>query len=363
MSRGELQVMSYLAAAEDHAEPGEPRVGETWPLTCVKPHRYHPSGSHQGPHASADPLGTRSMKATDLTLNRSRWSQYEEDHLESGGYPIVLSIWPARPRRGPDRGALVFAPGTGDHPLLYMHFMEGLAAAGHSVVGIHFAGTGKSPRTGLGYRWDTFKQNVRDAVAYTRKRFPGPVGLIGSSQGGLLIQQMAAELEDIDVVICHNIGVPAEAESIILTKIPNFLRPIRWLPQSLIGLTSRLFPDVAMPLGVYLNEDGIFTDPELGRINRQDPIKNRYLPYRFFWSFITSRPARPVEELRVPTLVLAGEEDEIFPIDYIRQNFQRIGSLDKELVVFPGRGHMVMVEATEESLAPTLRWLNARRGG
>lgn len=329
-------------------------------LTPRDPHGYHQAGPACVRVPLARPTGIDPMKLTDLILNRSRWPDYDEVVIDSGGYPIVLSIWPAA-RHLPGRGCLVFSPGTGDHPLLYLHYLEGLAQAGYHVVGVHFAGTGKSPRIDLKYTWATFKQNVRDAVGFTRERFGGPVGLVGSSQGGLLTFQMAAELEGIDLAVCHNIGVPANADSVELTLFPGIIRHFRWLPQALIDLSSRAFPTWAMPVGTYLYEDGIFPEGPLRRMNRTDPIKNRHLPYRFFSTFISSRPATPLAELRLPLLVMTGELDRIFPLSYTRRYFERIGSEDKELLVFDGLGHMFMVEQTETALPPALDWLHARR--
>lgn len=300
------------------------------------------------------------MELKELILNSSMHCGYREELIQSAGYQIVLSIWPAAPNQ-PQRGSLVFSPGTGDHPLLYQVYNQGLAKAGYNVVGIHFAGTGKSPRTDTKYRWQTFKENIQDAVTYTRKHFAGPVGLLGSSQGGLLTYQMMAELEYIDLAICHNIGVPANQDSVELTKFPNRIRAIPYIHYALFGIPSALMPNAKMPLSVYLKEQRLFTKSDINHMNKTDPIKNRYLPYRFFWTLLQSKPAIDLADYKTPLLVLAGQNDAIFPLNYIQRYFEQTGSPDKTLHIFKNAGHMFMVEEPEKSLRVTLDWLNQRR--
>jgi pimeloyl-ACP methyl ester carboxylesterase len=52
-----------------------------------------------------------------------------------------------------------------------------------------------------------------------------------------------------------------------------------------------------------------------------------------------------VERIKVPTLVLCGDEDELTPIKYSQFLFQRIKG--SRLEILPNAGHMVMMEAAE----------------
>ena len=292
---------------------------------------------------------------TDLILNRTHYKGYYEDVIQSGGYPIVLSIWPSKQ----SKSTIIFLPGTGDHPLLYQGFLSKLAIAGYTVIGIHFAGTGKSPRIDTKYRWTTFKKNVCDTVIYARKKFKGKIGLSGSSQGAILTYQMISELKDIDFAICHNIGIPKAKDSIVLTTLPNFLKHVRWIVNFFIGTFAFIFPNFKMPLWVYLNTNGIFSNSNNKDINQQDPIKNKYLPLRFFWQVSTSSLAKSPGTIQMPIFVLASDKDKIFPLDYIQKQYEKIGSTHKKMVILKNEGHMVLVEAAEKSAKSIITWLKS----
>jgi pimeloyl-ACP methyl ester carboxylesterase len=69
--------------------------------------------------------------------------------------------------------------------------------------------------------------------------------------------------------------------------------------------------------------------------------------------------AAPLEELAVPTLVLTGDEDRVYPVELTQRMAQRIRGA--ELVVLEGCGHLSNLEQPErfnEVLADFLR----RRG-
>lgn len=297
---------------------------------------------------------SRDEHIAKLLVNGTSHDEYQEVCIESGGYPIILSIWKATSAKR----SIVFLPGTGDHPLLYEEFLAGLAAKGNNVIGVHLAGSGKSPRRDLKYTWSTYKQNAMDAVAYAHKEFAGiPVGISGSSQGGILGLQAITEIPSVTFALLHNLGIPANKDSVELTTLPGFLRHMRWLTRAPMIFMSWFRS--TMPLWMYLDESGIFSDEELRQINKEDPIKNRYLPIRFFLEFMQSRPSIPVAEISMPICVIASDQDRIFPVDYIRRHYDEIGSANKELMLFEGRGHMLLVEAPHEVLPRALSWLDS----
>lgn len=69
----------------------------------------------------------------------------------------MLSLWHADPARA----TVVFLAGTMVHPLFYAEFLDGLAAEGFTVVGVHRQGHGKSPRTAAPLTWDALVGNAR----------------------------------------------------------------------------------------------------------------------------------------------------------------------------------------------------------
>src|SRR5690242_20096834 len=144
---------------------------------------------------------------TDRLLNAvQRPDAYREIVLRSMEAPIVLSVWAGLP----ERPAVVFLPGTMTHPLFYEEFLDALNRTGVTVVGVHSQGHGKSPRVRRPLTFPTLVTNARDAVAWTRREFPGrPVAVLGSSQGGIVAMALAAAGERLDAVLAHNVLDPS----------------------------------------------------------------------------------------------------------------------------------------------------------
>ena len=77
-----------------------------------------------------------------------------------------------------------------------------------------------------------------------------------------------------------------------------------------------------------------------------------------FWAANQFDAMDRVGEIRLPTLILCGEEDRLTPVKYSEYLHGRIAS--SQLVVIPNAGHMVVLEqprATNEAIAAFLRAL------
>src|SRR5438046_2962443 len=142
------------------------------------------------------------MRTTDQRLRNEvqHPDRYEETTIDSGGVPVVLSVW-----RG-ERSAptVVFFSGTMGHPLFHEEFLDGLNQAGMSVVGLHPQGHGKSPRVRRTLRWADLVRNSVDTVDWAASTFEGPVVVVGSSQGGILATTVASQCPGIAAVFARN---------------------------------------------------------------------------------------------------------------------------------------------------------------
>lgn len=173
---------------------------------------------------------------------------YEEALIDSGGAPVVLSIWHA-----PEPLAtVVFLPGTMVHPLFYANFLDRLAGEGFTVVGVHSQGHGKSPRTGAPLTFAALVRNARDAVSYA-VGLGRPVVVMGSSQGGMLAMAVAVADGRIAGVVAHNILDPGVPEALHATRFPAWLavahRPLR----RVLRIAGRLLPWLPVPITLYLD--------------------------------------------------------------------------------------------------------------
>lgn len=277
----------------------------------------------------------------------ARPEAYEEVQLRSGGVPIVVSIWAA----DPSRATVVFLPGTMVHPLFYTEFLDGLAAAGFTVVGVHSQGHGHSPRTRAPLTWDALVRNARDAVAYATERFDEPVIVLGSSQGGMLAMAVAATGASLAGVIAHNILDPADPSALRVTRLPGWLTTVRRPLRRLLALAARALPRLPVPIGAYLDLRRVCGDPQSLDRFRTDPLALHAYPLRFIASLFTADLSCMTDgSIRCPVVVVAAIGDPLFPIDDARRLYERIAAPAKRFVALDLDRHLIFNERVEEVL-------------
>jgi alpha-beta hydrolase superfamily lysophospholipase len=277
---------------------------------------------------------------------------YREVLISSSGGTVALSVWEANP----DAPAVVFLPGTMTHPLFYEDFLDALNRAGLTVVGLHPAGHGKSPRLRQRLTFETLLANALDAVTWTRENFPASsVAVLGSSQGGVLALAVAARAAGVARVYAHNVLDPALATSLQVTRAPRWLAP--WYPQLRrgLGFLGRVAPGLPVPFDAYLDINRVARDPQVGEMFYTDPLGLRHYPLSLLAGMIATDLPGPA---RCPVTVLASTGDPLFPLDYTREVFERIDAPTKELVLVDSPTHLIFVEdlgVTLDVLVPLLQ--------
>ncbi len=236
-------------------------------------------------------------------LNNSCYGNYRETVIDSAGTRIALSVYESR-KTDP---SVVFLPGTMTHPLLYDEFLGGIASRGFNVVGVHYVSHGKSPREKKLYTISDMLANAHDAVTFCLKRFNGVVGVLGSSQGGLLALLAAGVDHRIRAVFAQNIIFPSLSQTLAVTIFPLWLGSIYGLVRALMRIGFRLLPRVQMPLGGYLDIDRITTDTEIQRRVLTDPIGLTSYPFYFMRSlfFVDTSPITD-GSIACPVVVIAS---------------------------------------------------------
>ena len=108
-------------------------------------------------------------------------------------------------------------------------------------------------------------------------------------------------------------------------------------------------------------------------ISKKEIIDDRMIDA--YWDFVRmegtraatlvrmNTPAKPlterIHEIKMPTLILWGEEDRIVPVDVGRQ-FHRLLD-DSRLVIYPGTGHVPQEEAADDSAAEVRAFLTEEK--
>jgi alpha-beta hydrolase superfamily lysophospholipase len=285
-----------------------------------------------------------------------RRAGYEEVTIHSGGVPIVLSIWHAEPQRA----TVVFLAGTMVHPLFYAQFLEGLAAQGYTVVGVHAQGHGMSPRTRAPLTWAALLGNGRDGVDYAVERFGHPVVVLGSSQGGMLAMALAATGVPIDGVLAHNILDPADPAALRVTRFPAWLGSGYRALRRLLSALGRAMPWLPVPVGAYLDLRRVCGDQTSLERFRTDPLALHRYPLGFLASLFTADLSGMTDgRIRCPVTVLAARGDPLFPTADARRLFERIEASSKRFVELDLDRHLIFNECIPQVLPPVVTELGA----
>jgi alpha-beta hydrolase superfamily lysophospholipase len=268
--------------------------------------------------------------------------------IVSGGLRLHLDVYASQP----SDPAVIFMPGTGKHAAPYRPFLEALNQRGYQVIGIDPRGHGRSDGVRGDFTVEQLVGNVRDALSFALENVSQRVGLLGSSQGAIVVLYALAADERAASAVCHNAALLNEsaAKAIHVSALSRWLRP-------LAPTFGRLAPNLRYPIRRYLPIDAVYDDVALGEKLDADPLTVRAYTLRALGSLASAAPARPIEAIRTPTLLLGSEHDRLFPSDYVRSIFDRL-TCEKSFVNLPDTGHMLLLEHVAATLPVVADWFD-----
>lgn len=279
------------------------------------------------------------------------------DHawVTSRHIPVHLAVYPAEL----PAPTVVFVHGLTGNAFFYSdmlgrtNFLAALADEGVNVVALDLQGHGLSEGRRGDVSFRDAMENIGEAVSYATGRFGGPVGLAGSSLGGVLAFYAALEDERVRAVACHNAADLRDVSPLA----------IRWRQRAGVALGDELralaerLPRLRVPARALISFHDVFEDPSKERVWRRAP--------RMVWSYTLrscvslfqdpgDKPA--LEAMTKPVLILAGEEDRIFPVATQEGLARRLGA-SAEVFVLPGAGHMLPLEHLSVTVPKLGEWL------
>ena len=286
------------------------------------------------------------MRIEEVMNNNSlNLPNYEEVLIPSSGTQIALSIWKSNSKTNPN---IVFIPGTMTHPLFYSQFLNEICKKAYNVIGIHHISHGKSPREIKAFTIDHMIANVKDTITYVIENFNDNVGLMGSSQGGVLAISIAGLDDRIKAVVPHNILLTSLKESIKLSSYPdwlvNFYKPII----SLMKLGARIMPKKQLTMDSYLDSDKVFSTKEWKDYFYTDPIGLTKYPISFLASLFASDMTHITDgSIKCPVVVWVSKGDPLFTKEYNDLVYEKIKCKTKEKVEFDLNCHLIFNECID----------------
>jgi alpha-beta hydrolase superfamily lysophospholipase len=229
------------------------------------------------------------------------------------------------------RAAVVIVHGLAEHAARYRTIADEFAARGIATFAFDQRGHGltKSARTHV-ERFDDFVDEAIVACETFAARHPSlPLFVWGHSMGSIVAVRLAAR------GYTKLAGLIVSSSSLEVFKAgPNPLHP-------LFQFASRVVPRLRIRLG--LDAKKISHDEAVQRAYANDPLVPSTASLRLIVEFAQAcelaRSDAPA--IRLPTLIVHGEHDEIAPARGSQVLYDALGSSDKTLKIYPGLRHEV----------------------
>ncbi len=266
------------------------------------------------------------------------------------GHPLLAWFWP-HPR---PRAVMVVAHGFGEHGGCYRHLAEAFGPElDLEILALDFRGHGRSPgRRGVVRRYSDLSADLLAALAWTSGHRPGlPLFVLGHSNGGQVALRMVLD------------GQAAIAGMIVSNPV---LRLATRVPRHKLWIGSvlrRYAPGVTLKSEIIPQR--LTSDPVMQASYGLDVLRHdRISPPLFFGMVEGGRLiiAR-ASEIQTPILMILGGADPVVDPEQSRAFFDRLGSPDKTLLLYPHMLHEPLNELRRDDvIADVAAWLATRIG-
>jgi alpha-beta hydrolase superfamily lysophospholipase len=296
-----------------------------------------------------DVMTTENLRPSEISnrAGRTEWPSAEEGFL-FGSDQTKLFYRAARPS-GNARATVVLVHGLGEHSGRYGHVAAAFAARGFIVVGWDLRGHGKS----AGVRGDiTDGDRLVDDLAAVCARFRAeatPLFLFAHSLGG----QTALRLMERDASVCR--GAVIASPWLRLAFSPP------WWKVILAQIAMRVWPGFIQNRDIRserLSRDAahLASFPDL------DLVHQRISARMYFWLLTGGEQIlSQAHTVKTPLFLLHGDYDPVTSHHATCEFFERVGSPDKTLRIYPGARHETHNELERaQVLKEVCDWIDAR---
>jgi alpha-beta hydrolase superfamily lysophospholipase len=268
-------------------------------------------------------------------------------HLDIYGHDLPHPQW-----------NLIFIHGTSVYSRFYADFLYLLYKEGIRIISMDLPGHGRSGGRRGHFTMDILTQTIFELTSYVKAQYTGNVGIMGSSLGGITALYCAANDPRLQAAICHNSAIFNEKAHKRIVKIKG---PIK-LIYPLVPFLAKIFPILKISVWTYLDPTNLVkttTGKEIMQQIMKDPELSTYYTLTALSTQMRAPLAKPIEEIKVPILILGSDNDILFSIDYMQEIFQRLHkSPHKELAIIQNASHMILIENQKESVQKIKNWLD-----
>jgi len=255
-------------------------------------------------------------------------------------------------RRPAPRGALIVSHGFGEHGGGYRRVAEALSSRlDLDVIAVDFRGHGRSPgRRGVVRRYHELTEDLHAVLEWVGSQSPNLNRFVlAHSNGGQVALRVA--LENRSSITGMVVSNPA-------------LRLVLPIPRTKLVVARILAVSAPwMTLSGELRTDLLSRDPIIQEEHRNDPLRHSRMSAPLFFGMVEGGEMlkRRAGDIRTPILLLLGGQDPIIDPSNSRVFFERLGSEDKTLLIYPKMLHEPLNELGRDKVVDDVaRWLEQR---
>lgn len=233
------------------------------------------------------------------------------------------------------QATIVFSHGIAEHHKRYEMFYGYLNNNKINVVSYDLRGHGRSGgKRGYVKSLDVFIKDLEEITSWTKKRYGDKVFLVGHSMGALISNLYACKNDNIS-------GVIASGAAGDFSKGTNFLRII---PAKLLWFVK---------IKTNFKDPNLYSDKShVNSLERDD-----FLLSYFYLSLIGETMIKGIRRLKrfsanikVPYLVLHGEEDKIITTESNDTFYNNLQQADKTKITYPKMYHNILNDQSSEKV-------------
>jgi len=278
----------------------------------------------------------------------------KEEYISSQGLKIHLDIYDNKEKLF--KGNIIFLHGTSVYSRFYAEFLYNLYKKGYRVIAPDMMGHGLSEGIRGHFTMEKFEKTVYDVNSYVIEKYGKRNFLMGSSLGGINTLYSVAYDNRFKGAICHNTAIFNEKAYKKIIRLSGVLK----LLIHLIPLAAKITPKLKLSTTLYLDFDNLAkSERVLKRINLllKDPLLSLKYTFKALRTQMKDSLPIPIEEIEVPIMIINGDEDILFTLDYMSEIFNRLTCKNKSFEILKGASHLIFQENIQETLNRIIPWL------
>ncbi len=249
---------------------------------------------------------------------------------------------------GKPKAGILIIHGIAEHSGRYEHVAEAWTSRGYAVQAFDLRGHGESGGSRVHVDgWDIMLDDVEDRLSALAFEVKAPSVLYGHSLGGLIA---------LDYCLTRSEVLP----QLLVLSGPAVQSTIAKWKQVLAPILARLVPKAALPLDLEGHQ--LSRDAAVGEAYFADPLTETKATARFGAEALMAqkRVGQLMGSLRIPTMVIAGGNDEIVPARS-SHSLGEVPGVDRKL--YPNLRHELHNEPEgPEVIADIADWIDAHLG-